>query len=69
MVEDVVGETDRLALEPAGKRATHRLIRRQDAAPDAFGDGVRDGAVESRAIAAPQREPSACREEHGREAK
>ena len=68
-VEDVVGETDRLALGPARKQATQRLIRRQDAAPDAFGDGVRDRAVESRAIAAPQREPSAvvvslCRPDH-----
>jgi len=35
-VEDIVGESDRLALGPAGKQATHRLIRRQDTAPDAF---------------------------------
>jgi hypothetical protein len=57
-VEDVVGESDRLAVGQARKQATHRLTRRQDTAPDAFGDGVRDGAVESLAIATPQREPS-----------
>ena len=46
-MEDVVGESDRLAVGQACKQATHRLTRRQDTAPDAFGDGVRDGAVES----------------------
>jgi len=57
-VKDIIGEPNWFAVETAGDEAPDRLIRRQNALPDALRDRVRNRAVKCRAVSAPEREPS-----------